>query len=112
MLYASSPFVPSTVAEIVTAPGLRAVTLPKRSTGATAGFELTHRTVGCGRTEPSACVAFAICASVTPANRLPASGVICTRNRAGQVTFTGIETESGAGASGPRRPVKTVATTL
>ena len=81
-------------------------------TVATAGFELVQRTPGCGRTEPSACVAFAVCASVTPANSLPASGVISTRDKAGHVTRTGTVIESGGGASAPRRPVNTVATTL
>src|SRR5687768_382922 len=112
IVYGRSPFTPSTVAEMTTAPGLTAVTLPNRSTVATSVLELVQRTTGCGRIEPSACVALAACASVTPANSFPDSGVISTRANAGHVTLTGMVTESGAGPLAELRPVNTVATTL
>ncbi len=67
------------------------MTLPKRSTLATASLELVHRqaTSPEGRIVPSLCIACALCASVTPVYSVPGSGTITTFVTAGQVTVTG-----------------------
>src|SRR5688572_19558215 len=65
-VYAFVALTPSASAVIVTAPVLTAVTLPNRSTVATAGSDERHAGTRPVRAEPSACEPVAQCASVSP----------------------------------------------
>ncbi len=83
---------PSAVAEMIAVPFALPVTLPKRSTLATASLELDqrHATSLDGRMLPSAWSACAWCASVTPTYSRPGSAVSPTCVTGGQLTVTGI----------------------
>jgi hypothetical protein len=82
---------PSAVALIVTAPGLCAVTKPKRSTVATDGSELRQVAASPRRSLLSGLIPFTVWASVTPAYRRPGAGAISSRESDGQPTITGMD---------------------
>src|SRR5688500_18365638 len=79
---------------MVTAPGLSAVTLPKRSTVATDASDDDQVGDNAPRLEPSVCTPVALFASAVPTYSLPGSAEIAMLLRSGHVTSTGMANDT------------------